>query len=180
MARTLLIEESIRIARAPDAVWTMVTDYSSDHLWRPGITEMTPDPPGPPAVGTRVREVLNTGGRSYVTNSTVTSVGPGMTYRFSGTGTTGGVEGSRTVAASGVGNAAFTYRVELVLEGGYRLIRPLVGATMRKGLRTISNAFEHCSRTTMLSHRTDPFPRERTRWQDAPSSAPTCRSKRPR
>jgi Polyketide cyclase / dehydrase and lipid transport len=135
MARALLIEETIRIACAPDTVWTMVTDSSADHLWRPGITEMTPDPPGPPAVGTHVREVLNTGGRSFVTNSTVTSVGPGMTYRVAGTGTTGGVEGSRTVVASGDGVADFSYRVERALVGAYRLMRPLVGATMRKGLR---------------------------------------------
>ena len=84
MTRILVIEESVPIRRAPEAVWAMVTDYESDHLWRPGITEMTPDPPGPPAVGTKVREVLKTGGRSYVTDSTVSSVGPGMTYRFSG------------------------------------------------------------------------------------------------
>ena len=136
IGRTLLIEEAVRIGRAPDAVWAMVTDYSSDHFWRPGIAEMTPDPPGPPAVGTRVREVLETGGRSYVTESTVTSVGPGMTYRFSGTGTTGGVEGSRTVVPTGVNEAVYTYRVELTLTGGYRFLRPLVGATMRKGLRS--------------------------------------------
>ena len=46
MTRTLVIEESVRIRRAPEAVWAMVTDYESDHRWRPGITEMTPDPPG--------------------------------------------------------------------------------------------------------------------------------------
>ena len=130
-----MIEESVRIARAPDAVWAMVIDYSSDQLWRPGIKEMTPDPPGPPAVGTRVREVLETGGRSYVTDSTVTSVGPGMTYEFSGTGTTGGVEGGRTVAPTG-DDSVFTYRVELMLTGFYRFVRPLVGATMRKSLRS--------------------------------------------
>ena len=135
MTRTLVIEESVPIRRAPEAVWAMVTDYESDHLWRPGITEMTPDPPGPPAVGTRVREVLNTGGRSYVTDSTVSSLGPGMTYRFSGTGTTGGVEGSRTVVASAPDESVFTYRVELTLEGGLRFVRPIVGRTMRKGLR---------------------------------------------
>jgi hypothetical protein len=135
MSRTLLIEESIRIARSPDAVWALVTDYSSDHLWRPGITEMTPDPEGPPAVGTRVREVLESGGRSYVTDSVVKSVGPGMTYRFSGSGTTGGVDGGRTVTAIGVNDAEFIYRVELELQGRFRLVRPLVGATMKKGLR---------------------------------------------
>jgi hypothetical protein len=30
----------------------------------------------------------------------------------------------------------FTYRVELVLMGAFRFVRPLVGATMRKGLRS--------------------------------------------
>ena len=136
MSRTLVIEEAVRIHRSPDAVWAVVTDYSSDHLWRPGITEMTPDPPGPPAAGTRVREVLEAGGRSYVTESTVTSVGPGMTYRFSGSGTTGGVAGCRTVVPTDTDEALFTYRVELTLTGRYRLLRPLVGATMRKGLRS--------------------------------------------
>jgi hypothetical protein len=83
-----------------------------------------------------VREVLEAGGRSYVTESTVTSVGPGMTYRFSGSGTTGGVAGSRTVVPTDTDEALFTYRVELTLTGRYRLLRPLVGATMRKGLRS--------------------------------------------
>jgi carbon monoxide dehydrogenase subunit G len=135
MAKPLVIEESVRIARAPDAVWAMVTDYASDHLWRPGITEMTPDPPGPPAVGTQVREVLQQGRRAFVTDSTVTGVGPAMTYRFSGAGTTGKVEGGREVVGSGAHESVFTYRVELTLTGSFRYLRPLVGATMRKGLR---------------------------------------------
>jgi hypothetical protein len=97
---------------------------------------MTPDPPGPPAVGTRVREVLWTGGRDYVTDSTVVEVGPGMSYRFSGSGTTGRVEGGRTVVATGTNSKAiFTYRVDLTLQGAIRFARPVVAATMRKGLR---------------------------------------------
>jgi hypothetical protein len=58
-----------------------------------------------------------------------------MTYQFSGTGTTGGVEGGRTVVPSDA-DGVFTYRVELTLKGRYRFVRPLVGATMRKGLRS--------------------------------------------
>ncbi len=136
MTRALRIEESVTIARAPDAVWHVVTDYASDHLWRPGITEMTPDPPGPPVVGTKVREVLKTGGRSYVTDSTVTNVVPGMAYSFSGRGTTGGVEGSRTVVTGpSDGTAVFTYTVDLTLTGGMRWLRPVVKNTMQRGLR---------------------------------------------
>jgi hypothetical protein len=137
VARTINIEESVRIRRAPEEVWATVNDYTSDHLWRPGITEMTPDPPGPPAVGTRVHEVLKTGGRSYVTDSTVTAVGPGMRYRFTGSGTSGKVEGGRTVDSVSVPDeAVFTYAVELTLKGTMRLIRPIVASRMRKVLRS--------------------------------------------
>jgi hypothetical protein len=59
-----------------------------------------------------------------------------MSYRFSGSGTTGAVDGGRTVKAVGVNDAEFTYRVELTLQGRFRLVRPLVGATMKKGLRS--------------------------------------------
>ena len=134
MGRPLVIEEAVSIASPADVVWAMVTDYESDHLWRPGIREMTPDPPGPPAVGTHVREVLQTGKRAFVTESTVASLGPGMTYRFSGAGTTGKVEGARTVEANNASTSTFTYRVELTLAGSFRLMRPLVGMTMQKGL----------------------------------------------
>ena len=129
------IEESVAIARAAADVWALVLDYSSDHRWRPGIVEMTPDPPGAPAVGTRVREVLKQGGREYVTDSVVTTIGPGMEYRFSGSGTIGGVEGGRTVAAADDGSSLFTYLVEIDLKGGMRLLRPIVANTMRKSLR---------------------------------------------
>ncbi|MGH9290152.1 MAG: SRPBCC family protein [Acidimicrobiales bacterium] len=125
----------------------------ADHRWRPGITEMTADPPGPPAVGTKVREVLQTGGRSYTTDSTVVSVGPGMTYHFAGHGTTGKVEGSRTVVETGPGEADFTYRVELTLAGALRFARPIVHSTMRKGLRGDLQRLR-----ALLEHGDDPGP----------------------
>jgi len=134
VGRPLVIEETVSIAAPAGVVWAMVTDYESDHLWRPGIREMAPDPPGPPAVGTHVREVLQTGKRAFVTESTVASIGPGMTYRFSGAGTTGKVEGARTVEVIDASTSTFTYRVELTLAGSFRFLRPLVGMTMQKGL----------------------------------------------
>jgi len=58
---------------------TSVRRAGTDTTWRNGITEMTPDHEGPPQVGTNVREVLQLAGRSYITETTVTEVGPGMT-----------------------------------------------------------------------------------------------------
>lgn len=135
LSNPVQIEESVTISRPAPVVWATVSDYSSDHIWRPEITEMTPDPPGPPAVGTHVREVLRKSGRDYVTESTVVEVEPGMSYRFSGSGTTGKVEGGRTVVEVDAESAIFTYQVTLTLTGATRLLRPVVASSLRKVLR---------------------------------------------
>jgi hypothetical protein len=74
MSRPIHVEESVTVARSPEVVWSAVADYGRDVEWRQDLTEMTPDPPGPPGVGTKVHEVLRTGGRSYVADSTVTGM----------------------------------------------------------------------------------------------------------
>jgi Polyketide cyclase / dehydrase and lipid transport len=94
MSRRIHVEESVTVARSPEAVWLVVADYGTDAEWRKGVTDMTPDPAGPPAVGTKVHEVLKTGGRSYVADSTVTQVGA-RSCRFEGSGTLGELAGSR-------------------------------------------------------------------------------------
>ena len=75
------IEESVRIDRPPEE-WAAIADYSFDLQWRRGITEMSPDPPGPPEPGTRVHEVLKLAGRRFTTDSTVSEVDPGASYRL--------------------------------------------------------------------------------------------------
>jgi hypothetical protein len=114
MTESLRTTAEISIDRAPAEVWDVVSDYDADRRWRRGIVEMTPDRPGEPQVGTRVREVLRLAGREYTTDTIVTEVGPGMSYRFAGDGTSGRVRGRRSVredAASG--GSVFRYDVEL-------------------------------------------------------------------
>ena len=91
---TLYTHVGIEVARPPAVVWDVVTDYATDTVWRKGITEMAPDREGSPMVGTHVREVLHLGGREYVTDTTVTEVGPGTTDAFAGAGTSGVVRGA--------------------------------------------------------------------------------------
>ena len=135
MSRPIHVEESVTIACAPDVVWSAVADYGTDVKWRKGLTDMTPDPPGPPAVGTKVHEVLETGGRSYVADSTVTQVGA-MTYRFEGSGTLGRLAGRRTVVAgASPSEAVFTYEIEITPSGMNRLLRPIIAGTARRGLK---------------------------------------------
>ena len=117
MSSTVHIEESVRIARPPEEVWAAIADYSFDREWRDGLSEMTPDPPGPPADGTR-------------------DVEPGHSYRFAGSGTIGGVAGGRTVRPDPPGSGAlFTYAIELEPRGGMRLLGPLLGPLVRSGLK---------------------------------------------
>ena len=127
MTKTLHTHVDIEIARPAEVIWEVVTDYPTDTIWRKGITEMTPDRDGPPEVGTKVREVLQLGGRSYVTDTEVTEVGPGMTYRFAGAGTSGVVRGRRTVVPAAAANAAvFSYDVEFEPEAIPAVARPVM------------------------------------------------------
>jgi len=130
------VEESVQIAKPPSEVWNAIADYSLDLEWRRGLSEMTPDPPGPPAIGTRVHEVVRSSGRNYVADTEVTDLDPGVSYRFAGNGTIGDLSGSRTVQADSSGTGSvFTYQIELQPTGGMRLLGPLLGPMLRSGLK---------------------------------------------
>jgi carbon monoxide dehydrogenase subunit G len=134
--RTHHVEESVRIGRPPADVWAAIADYPFDLQWRKGITEMTPDPPGPPALGTRVHEVLKLSGKRFTTDSTVVDVDPGVSYAFAGSGTSGEVRGARRVrAAPDGGGAEFTYAIDLEPRRGLRALGPLLVPMLRSGLR---------------------------------------------
>jgi carbon monoxide dehydrogenase subunit G len=136
MSSTIHIEESVQIDKPPAKVWGAIADYAFDLEWRNGLREMTPDPPGQPASGTKVHEVVRSSGRDYVADTVVTDLDPGVSYRFAGSGTIGGVAGGRAVRTdeSGTG-AVFTYTIDLEPKGGMRLMRPVLGPVVRSGLK---------------------------------------------
>ncbi len=136
MTTTMSTRVDVQIARSPEAVWDVVSDYATDASWRRGITEMTPDRPGRPEVGTNVREVLELAGKRYVTDTTVTEVGPGLSYRFAGVGTSGVVRGRRRVVpAAAPGSAVFSYDVDLEPNAVPRVARPVLRWWLRHSLR---------------------------------------------
>jgi uncharacterized protein YndB with AHSA1/START domain len=136
VGRTIRVEESVHIARPPVEVWSAIADYAFDSEWRNGLREMTPDPPGPPALGTKVREVVRSSGRDYVADCVVTELDPGVSYRFAGEGTIGGLEGGRAVRPDAAGGGAvFTYTIEMQPTGGMRLLSPVLGPMVRSGLK---------------------------------------------
>ena len=136
MSSTVHINESVRIDRPPAEVWDAIADYTFDLQWRNGLRDMTPDPPGGPAQGTKVHEVVHSMGRDYVADTVVTEVDPGSSYRFTGAGTIGGVAGGRSVDPQADDSAAvFTYDIELTPRGSSRLLGPLLGPVVRSGLK---------------------------------------------
>jgi carbon monoxide dehydrogenase subunit G len=136
MSSTIRVEESVQIDRSPAEVWDAIADYAFDLQWRNGLREMTPEPAGPPAPGTRVHEVVRSSGRDYVADTVVTDLDAGVSYRFAGTGTIGGLSGGRSVRADEAGRGAvFTYAIELQPKGASRLLGPLLGPIVRSGLK---------------------------------------------
>ena len=124
---TLYTHVEVDIARPATAVWDVIANYATDTEWRKGITDMTPDRPGPPEVGTNVHEVLHLGGRDYITDTSVTEVGPGLSYSFAGEGTSGVVRGRRSVVSGDTSETAvFSYDVELEPSNIPRPVRPIM------------------------------------------------------
>jgi hypothetical protein len=143
--------ESVTIARSDQAVWQVVSDYNADRRWRGGLVEMTPTPSGAASVGTSVHEVVRAAGASYVTDSVVTNVGPGYSYRFAGAGTSGRVSGGRSVRSIDLHAANFTYEINLELVGALRWFRPFVLVRMRRSLRSDLRRLQHLLETTTRS-----------------------------
>lgn len=133
---TVCVAQSVEIDRSVGAVWEAIADYSFDLRWRAGLVEMSPVPAGPPANGTRVREVLRSSGLTFTTDAVVSDVEPGVGYRFRGEGTTGIVRGLRRVEpGSSADRAVFTYEVELAPTGIFRLLGPVLRGALDAGLR---------------------------------------------
>jgi hypothetical protein len=148
MTDVLHTHVEVEIDRTPDEVWRVVSDYASDTRWRKGIVEMTPDVDGPPRVGTNVREVLRLGGKVYTTDTTVTETGPGLAYRFAGTGTSGDVRGQRSVRPGHDGASVFAYDVELEPAHIPRFARPILGRWLTHSLRRDLSRLRHLIETS--------------------------------
>jgi hypothetical protein len=138
------ISESITIVCDPDVVFAFVADYANDTRWRSGVVEMTPSPRGQAHAGTTVHEVLRFGGRTHVTDTTITDV-DGRSLRYEGDGTGGRVRGVRRVEVV-AGGARLTTELHVDTDGWLRLCEPVLAPLFRHGtrrdLRTLRRTLE--------------------------------------
>jgi hypothetical protein len=134
MTKTISYHQSTIVDRPADEVWTYVADYDFDLEWRDGLTDMTPNPHGPPQNGTTVHEELRSMGTTIVNDTTVTMTGD-HAYRFVGGGASGQVEGGRKVVAIDPGRSEFTYDINLTLNGPTRFLSPILRRVLTRALR---------------------------------------------
>ncbi len=137
MTKPISYQKSTIVNRPADEVWAYVADYAFDLQWRGGLTDMTPNPEGPPETGTTVHEELRSMGTTMVNDTTVTMIGD-HAYRFVGGGTSGQVEGGREVVAIDLEGSKFTYDITLTLSGPVRffgfILRPILSRKLGKDL----------------------------------------------
>jgi uncharacterized protein YndB with AHSA1/START domain len=126
------ISVSIVIARPVEAVFEFVSNYERDPQWRTGVIEMMQMPPGRSQVGTKTREVGRFFGRKMITPGEVTKCEPNREVAFAGLMADEiRVSGRRTVEPVGE-QTRFTYQATVELRGFYRLLEPLMAASLRK------------------------------------------------
>ena len=70
------VESTVRIDRAPHAVFAFVSDYERDPTWRSEVIEMTFQGPEPTSIGRRVLEKSSVFGQRLETLSEVTEYEP--------------------------------------------------------------------------------------------------------
>ncbi|MFW3171175.1 SRPBCC family protein [Geodermatophilus sp. CPCC 206100] len=108
-----------------EATAAVVLDLTRDREWRPAVTHMEVDPPGPARVGQRAVERLRVAGLTFVTPSEVVEAGPDG-FAFEGGSRQMTLRGRRTVTAQPDGTSLVTEELTVVPHGLFRLVHPLL------------------------------------------------------
>ena len=136
MSSTIRVEESVQIDKSPVAVWDAIADYGFDLEWRKGLREMTPDPPGPPASGTRVHEVVRTSGSRLCRRHGGDRCRSRRLLSIRRCGHDRGLSGGRAVRAEGPGTGAVLHlNHRAAAKGRDAPTPPTLGSMVRSGLR---------------------------------------------
>ena len=134
MSGPLEFRASIDIESPAATVWSIVSDYRSDPLWRRGVETMTPDPFGPVVAGTTTREVLRLGGRTYRSDGVVETFEPGRSFTWR---TVSGATafGSRRVDEIDPDRCRVVLELNVVPRSSERLMVPILRRVLARTLR---------------------------------------------
>jgi hypothetical protein len=129
------VESTVRIDRAPHAVFAFVSDYERDPTWRSEVIEMTFQGPEPTSIGRRVLEKSSVFGQRLETLSEVTE------YELDARIVSRSISGPtpvlsyRLVTPDGPGTR-FTYRLDVDLSKAwfFRMLQPILMPRYQKTL----------------------------------------------
>ncbi|MGY1803088.1 SRPBCC family protein [Blastococcus sp. SYSU D00922] len=142
--------QRVRLTAPATEVAALVLDWSRDGEWRPTVVRMDVDPPGRAKVGQRITEELRTGGRTYVTPTTITEAGE-LTASFAGGAGALVVEGRRTVVPEPDGGCTVVLEVEVRMTGLRALLNPVLSGMNRQRLAGEAAALAQAASSTARS-----------------------------
>jgi uncharacterized membrane protein len=127
----LTIETSIEIRRPVEVVFAFVSDLRHGPQWQGAIKEAHVTPEGPPAVATRVRQVVSFLGVKREPTAEITELEPNHSLSMKGTSGPASLEGTFRFEATGEGTRlSATFQVE---PGGlFKVAGPVFASQFKK------------------------------------------------
>lgn len=145
MRKTIVIDQQITIAAAPEAVFAFACDYRNDPRWRSGVREMSIDSAAGTHTGDHTHEVMRVLGRTTRTEAVITAHEPHHRTAFRTVAGDLTAHGYRRTQATAE-RTIFTYHAEAELDPPLRLFaRPIEWFFNRraaKDLRTLRASLE--------------------------------------
>lgn len=123
------------ISRPVHEVFAVLGDYRQDPLWRSGVADMDPQPPGPTRLGTSTRETLRILGATYTTPGSVTDYVADEVVSWKAEGDRLVASGTRRVQPVGDRATWVALTSQARLRGIRRVFEPLLAPIYRRRLR---------------------------------------------
>jgi uncharacterized protein YndB with AHSA1/START domain len=127
----ITVEKSIVIDRSPDGVFSYVGDQTNAPRWQRGLVEVRRTTADPIGVGTKHTAVRTFMGRTHKLSNEYTRYEPDRLVEFVFRGSMPG-QASYIVESTGAGRARLTSRIEMQASGMFRLVEPLIAATLSR------------------------------------------------
>lgn len=149
MRKTIVIDQQVSIAAAPEAVFAYACDYRNDPHWRSGVGEMSIDSVQGTHTGDHTEEVMRVLGRTTRTEAIITAHEPNRRTAFRTLAGDLTAHGYRETQPT-VGGTIFTYHAEAELAPAFRVIARsiewLFNRRAANDLRRLRASLERASR----------------------------------
>jgi uncharacterized membrane protein len=127
----ITVENSIEIRRPVEAVFAFVADPRHLPQWQAAVQEVQVTPDGPPAVGTRVRQLVSFLGVKLEPTAEITALELNRSFSFKGTSGPLAVEGTSRFEATGEGTRLSSI-FQIEPGGMFKVAGPIFASQLKK------------------------------------------------